>query len=237
MLIPSRGPHPFLALTVPTPPVRRKSARGSQHTVHVPDTPVTLTRVGPASLRAEVADVRRALALAGWARAARVAATDVVPGARTVLFEGVADLASLEDLLSSWPGDDSAVEPGPLVEVPVVFDGPDLDDVADRWATDAAGVAARLADTDLLSAFCGFAPGFAYLSGLPAELAVPRLGTPRSEVPAGSVAVADRWCGIYPTASPGGWRLLGRTTATLWDPASDRPALLAPGTRVRLVPA
>lgn len=222
---------------MPTPAERRKSARSSQHTVHVPDTPVTLTRVGPAALRAEVADVRRALALAGWARAAQVAAADVVPGARTVLFDGVPDLAALEDLLSSWRGDDTAVDAGPLVEVPVTWDGADLADVADRWGTDAAGVAARLARTELVSAFCGFAPGFAYLSGLPVALAVPRLATPRPVVPAGAVAVADRWCGIYPTASPGGWRLLGHTTATLWDPASDTPALLAPGTRVRLVTA
>lgn len=196
---------------------------------------MTLTRVGPSALRAEVADVGRALALAGWARASRVAATEVVPGARTVLFDGVADLSELEQLVSSWPGEDTGLEPGPLVEVPVTYDGPDLADVAARWGTDPDGVADRLARTELVSAFCGFAPGFAYLSGLPAELAVPRLATPRAQVPAGAVAVADRWCGIYPTGSPGGWRLLGHTTATLWDPASDTPALLAPGTRVRLV--
>jgi len=197
---------------------------------------VTLTRVGPAALRAEVADSARALALAAWARTARAQAVDVVPGATTVLFDGVADLDRLRGVLAAWSYDDTPVD-GPLVDVEVTFDGADLEDVAGRWGTDPAGVAARLAALDLVSAFCGFAPGFAYLSGLPAELAVPRLDTPRPEVPAGSVAVADRWCGIYPTASPGGWRLLGRTTATLWDPMSERPALLAPGTRVRLVPA
>ena len=203
----------------------------------MPDTPVTLTRVGPAALRAEVADVRRALALAAWARAASVPATEVVPGARTVLFDGVPDLPALEDLLTRWTGAGEPGEAGPLVEVPVTFDGPDLADVAARWGTDSAGVADRLGRIELVSAFCGFAPGFAYLSGLPDELAVPRLDSPRPSVPAGSVAVADRWCGIYPTASPGGWRLLGRTHATLWDASSDAPALLAPGTRVRLVPA
>jgi KipI family sensor histidine kinase inhibitor len=222
---------------VPTPAAGRNPARDTPHNVHVPDTPVTLTRVGPSAVRAEVAGVRRALALATWARASRVPATEVVPGARTVLFDGVADLPALEELLSGWVGDDAAAEEGPLVEVPVTYDGADLADVAQRWGTDPDGVASRLADSELLSAFCGFAPGFAYLSGLPSELAVPRLGTPRPEVPAGAVAVADTWCGIYPTASPGGWRLLGRTAMTLWDPASDTPALLAPGTRVRLVPA
>jgi KipI family sensor histidine kinase inhibitor len=201
----------------------------------VTDIPVKLARVGPSALRAEVADVRRALALAAWARSRGVTAAEVVPGARTVLFDGVADLSALEEQVSSWSGDDAAGEPGTLVEVPVTYDGADLADVARRWGTDPDGVGARLARTELVSAFCGFAPGFAYLSGLPAELAVPRLATPRPEVPAGAVAVADRWCGIYPTASPGGWRLLGHTTATLWDPAGDPPALLAPGTRVRLV--
>src|SRR3712207_1571675 len=84
-------------------------------------------------------------------------------------------------------------------------------------------------------AFCGFSPGFAYCRGLPERLAVPRLAEPRPRVPAGSVAVADVYTGVYPSASPGGWRLLGRTDRTLWDPAARQPALLAPGTRVRFV--
>ena len=115
----------------------------------------------------------------------------------------------------------------------MTYDGADLAYVAERWGTDPDGVAARLGELELVSAFCGFAPGFAYLSGLPAELAVPRLDSPRSAVPAGSVALADTWCGVYPTASPGGWRLLGHTTLTLWDANQAEPALLAPGTRVR----
>jgi KipI family sensor histidine kinase inhibitor len=83
--------------------------------------------------------------------------------------------------------------------------------------------------------FCGFAPGFAYCAGLPDRLAVPRLGTPRTRVPAGSVAVAGTWTGVYPTVSPGGWRLLGTTDAELWQVDRDPPALLPPGTRVRFV--
>ncbi|GFJ90481.1 hypothetical protein Prum_041230 [Phytohabitans rumicis] len=95
----------------------------------------------------------------------------------------------------------------------------------------------RLAGTELRVAFCGFAPGFAYLAGLPASWAVPRLASPRPRVPAGSVGLAGEYAGIYPTASPGGWRLVGRTDAVLFDVRRDPPALLAPGTRVRLVPA
>ena len=86
-----------------------------------------------------------------------------------------------------------------------------------------------------MAAFCGFAPGFAYLTGLPDELAVPRRQTPRTRVPVGSVALAGSWCGVYPTASPGGWQLLGHTDAPLWDVDRPQPALLAPGTRVRFV--
>jgi KipI family sensor histidine kinase inhibitor len=203
----------------------------------VADTAPTLSRLGPRALRVEVVDVDQALSLADFVRAAGLAVEEVVPGARTVVLEGVADLAAAESALATWSPEQTGAGYGPLVEVSVTYDGDDLADVADRWGTDAEGVAARLGGTELVSAFCGFAPGFAYLSGLPAALAVPRLDAPRARVPAGSVAVADRWCGVYPTASPGGWRLVGTTDAVLWDPGRDSPALLAPGTRVRLVPA
>ena len=96
---------------------------------------------------------------------------------------------------------------------------------------------ARHGGIEFVSAFCGFAPGFAYLAGLPEEYAVPRLDSPRSRVPVGSVGLAGSWCGVYPSESPGGWRLLGHTDLTLWDPDRSEPALLAPGTRVRFVPA
>jgi len=190
--------------------------------------------VGEHALLVEVDDAASALALAAWARDTGIEATDVVPGAGTVLFDGVAP--DLGERLAAWPGP-AAAAPGALVEVAVTWDGPDLEWVAERWGTDPAGVAARLGDLELVSAFCGFAPGFAYLAGLPADLAVPRLATPRPRVPAGSVALADAWCGVYPSASPGGWRLLGHTDAALWDVDRAEPALLAPGTRVRFVSA
>jgi KipI family sensor histidine kinase inhibitor len=85
--------------------------------------------------------------------------------------------------------------------------------------------------------FCGFAPGFAYLTGLDPALHLPRLATPRTAVPAGAVGIAGEFSGVYPRSSPGGWRLLGTTSAVVWDPQREPPALLVPGTRVRFRPS
>ncbi|CAI9412926.1 5-oxoprolinase subunit B family protein [Nocardioides sp. T2.26MG-1] len=194
--------------------------------------PVQLRPFGPTAVLAEVGGPAAALALATWARASGVAAVEIVPAAETVLFDGVDDVATLAATLESWSPTDP-VPPGDLVELPVTYDGPDLEFVAEAWRTDVAGVVRRHGEVEYVASFCGFAPGFAYLAGLPAELAVPRLASPRAQVPAGSVGLAGVWCGVYPSASPGGWRLIGRTDARLWDPAGDPPALLAPGTRVR----
>ena len=189
-------------------------------------------RYGASAALVEVDGALQAAALADWARVVGVEAAEIVPAARTVLFDGV-DLARLEGLLEGWRPT-SATVAGAFVEIPVVFDGPDLADVAARWGVGRDEVVGRLTSYELTSAFCGFAPGFAYLAGLPEELAVPRLATPRQRVEAGSVGLAGSWCGIYPTASPGGWRILGHTDVTLWDVELDPPALLAPGTRVVL---
>jgi len=188
--------------------------------------------VGPAALLVEVGDAAAALSLALWSRAGGVAAGEVVPAAGTVLFDGVRDRAALADLLDGWDGHD-APAPGDLVEIPTVYDGPDLEDVAAIWDCSLAEVVDRHTSTEFTASFCGFAPGFAYLTGLPAAWAVPRLAEPRTRVPAGAVGLADTWCGVYPTASPGGWRLLGTADAALWDVTREPPALLTPGTRVR----
>ncbi len=171
-----------------------------------------------------------AIGLAGWIRD-RVAAREVVPAARTVLVDGV-DQERLTAALAAW-SPERARPAGPLIELPVAYDGADLAEVARLWDMTQAEAVATHEAVEFTVAFCGFAPGFAYLGGLPRELALPRLETPRARVPAGSVALADAWCGVYPGASPGGWRLLGRTEVTLWDPATEPPALLRPGTRVR----
>jgi KipI family sensor histidine kinase inhibitor len=165
-----------------------------------------------------------------------LAAVEIVPGARTVLLDGLDDAAATAEAIRSWtPTPSVEATRAPLVQIPVTFDGEDLPAVAELWATDPAGVIERLLATPLHVAFCGFTPGWAYLAGLPEELAVPRLQTPRPRVPAGSVALADRYAGIYPNASPGGWRLVGRTDVILFDPDQKSPALLGPGTRVRFV--
>jgi KipI family sensor histidine kinase inhibitor len=191
-----------------------------------------IRRYGERAALVDVDSALQAAALADWARVAGVQADEIVPAARTVLFDGV-DVGRLGEALAGWRPR-SATVAGAFVEVPVRFDGPDLADVAGRWGVSEDEVVGRLTSYELISAFCGFAPGFAYLAGLPEELAVPRLATPRERVAKGSVGLAGAWCGIYPRSSPGGWRLVGHTDAALWDVDREPPALLAPGTRVVL---
>lgn len=190
-----------------------------------------MIRVGTRACLVEVEDAVAAASLAAWAREAGPPAVEVVPAATSVLFDGCVP-AEVEAALSHRPSP-GAVHPGPLVRVPVTYDGPDLELVAHHWGCPVDDVVARHTSTEFSSLFCGFTPGFAYLGGLPADRAVPRLDSPRKRVEPGSVALADRWCGIYPTASPGGWLVIGTTDARLWDADRDEPALLPPGTRVR----
>ncbi|NNN34945.1 allophanate hydrolase subunit 1 [Streptomyces sp. S3(2020)] len=161
---------------------------------------------------------------------------EIVPAARTVLLDGLADPARLASELTA-----SAVPPAPprardVVELPVRYDGPDLADVAAHWGVAPHEVARIHAATGFTVAFCGFAPGFGYLTGLPRQYDVPRRATPRTAVPPGSVALAGPYTGVYPRSSPGGWQLIGTTDTVLWDHARVPAALLSPGTRVRFVP-
>ncbi|MET8081571.1 5-oxoprolinase subunit PxpB [Streptomyces sp. NPDC005303] len=162
---------------------------------------------------------------------------EIVPAARTVLLDGLADPAGLAAELTS-----SEVPPAPsrareVIELRVRYDGPDLADVAAHWGVSPEEVARIHSGTEFTVAFCGFAPGFGYLTGLPARYDVPRRATPRTAVPAGSVALAGPYTGVYPRSSPGGWQLIGTTDAVLWDHARVPAALLSPGTRVRFVEA
>lgn len=193
-----------------------------------------LRRFGRDHLLVELDDAQQALAVYDEARRRGVRAGDIVSAARTVLFEAVDDVDALAASLPSWETSGTSTT-GDLVEVPTTYDGEDLDDVAHRWDMTRDEVVATHTGAELVVAFCGFAPGFPYCTGLPGRLAVPRLDSPRPRVPAGAVGLAGPFTGIYPTASPGGWRLIGRTDLVLWDVERDPPATLVPGTRVRFV--
>ncbi len=180
-----------------------------------------------------------AAALRRLASAADIALTDVVPGAATVLVSArdAGQLGRLLSLLATIELNDEHPRSatGPLVEIRVRYDGPDLDAVAAATGLYVAEVIRRHCGVTYQAAFTGFAPGFAYLAGLDPLLRLPRRSSPRPSVPAGAVAIADTYTAVYPRSSPGGWHLLATTDAVLFDPAREPPALLAPGTRVRFV--
>ncbi|ASW56364.1 allophanate hydrolase subunit 1 [Plantactinospora sp. KBS50] len=162
---------------------------------------------------------------------------DIVPGARTVLLDAGPDGPDrnrLAALLAGWaePAGDAAPT-GPAVEIPVRYDGDDLAEVCRLTGLTRDALIAAHTGADFTVAFCGFAPGFAYLTGAPEPLRVPRRGTPRTAVPAGAVGLAGEYTGVYPRRSPGGWQLIGRTSLVLWDETRPEPARLTPGTRVR----
>jgi len=122
-----------------------------------------------------------------------------------------------------------------VVEIPVVYDGDDLDDVARATGLEPSDVIARHSGSSFRVDFCGFAPGFGYLRGLDPRLHLPRRATPRTRVPAGSVAIAAEFTAVYPRPSPGGWHLLGSTDRVMFDPDRSPPALFEPGVHVRFV--
>jgi KipI family sensor histidine kinase inhibitor len=124
-------------------------------------------------------------------------------------------------------------EPGRLHRIPVVYDGPDLDEIAARLGLSRQRVI-ELHGRPIYRAFLvGFVPGWAYLGPLPEELVVPRRAVPRTRVPAGSVAIAGEQTGIYPLDTPGGWNVIGRTSVKLFVPDSDPPSLFRAGDRVK----
>jgi KipI family sensor histidine kinase inhibitor len=135
---------------------------------------------------------------------------------------------------------ESSQQQPPPIEIPVRYggvDGPDLDEVAHRTGLAPARVIELHASVEYRVYMLGFAPGFAYLGELPAELELPRRETPRPRVPAGSVAIAARQTAVYPLITPGGWHLIGRTEVQLWQPRRQPPTLLSAGDAVRFVAA
>ncbi|MBX3597774.1 MAG: 5-oxoprolinase/urea amidolyase family protein [Rhizobiaceae bacterium] len=164
---------------------------------------------------------------------------ELVPAARTVMVkfdphrfhsdELIADL-SLRNLSGLvWR------HAGPLVEIPVRYDGEDLQEVADLVGVTPQEVVRRHTACEYVVAFTGFAPGFAYMVSPDANLVVPRRKTPRTRVPAGAVALADTFSGVYPKDSPGGWQLIGTTDLPMFDLDREPAALLQPGSRVRFI--
>ncbi len=202
--------------------------------------PRRVRRFGDGALVADVDSVGDAHGLAaavsgagGWH-----GVEDVVVGYRSVTVVAdptVTDLEAMAAELSRLPAAARHRGPRRQVEIPVAFDGPDLDDVAGLAGTTRAAVVDALVGAELCVAFLGFLPGFAYVDRLPEALAaVPRRSSPRPTVPAGSVALGGGFAGIYPQASPGGWQILGRTGFELFDPDTAPFATLRPGDTIRL---
>ena len=169
---------------------------------------------------------------------------DLIPAARSLLVLLRPGLPSSGELASALevevaPDEGFAAPDARDHEIPVVYGGeagPDLARIASVHGLSQEELASVHASVVYTVGFLGFAPGFAYLFGLPAKLAAPRLATPRTKVPAGSVAIGGEFTGIYPRATPGGWRIIGRAEVALFDAALDPPARLLPGDLVKLVP-
>ncbi|WP_035793312.1 5-oxoprolinase subunit B family protein [Kitasatospora mediocidica] len=202
---------------------------------------MTVRPVGDRALLVEAGSSDQVAALYARLLAERAAGrlgevAEIVPAARTVLLDGVARPEALARTVGGWTVTATPPADGPLLEVPTRYDGADLPEVAALWGVGVAEAVAIHSGVEYRVAFCGFAPGFGYLTGLPQRYAVPRRATPRPSVPVGAVALAGPYTGVYPRSSPGGWQLLGRTALALWDERREPAALLAPGVRVRFVP-
>jgi len=208
---------------------------------------VRLLRFGGSGVLVELSSGAQVMAAYRTLRAALAdgrldGVAELVPAARTVLLTAAAGtplprdrvralLASLDELDGSdGPADSTG---SAEVVIPVRYDGADLDLVARTAELTVPEVVELHSSTEYTVAFCGFSPGFGYLTGLPEPLRQARLDDARPAVPAGSVALAGEFTAVYPRSSPGGWRLLGHTEEVMFDPSADPPARLAPGDRVR----
>jgi KipI family sensor histidine kinase inhibitor len=203
-----------------------------------------MRRVGEDALLVETGSLAESHRLDAVLRGRGIAAVEeIVPGPESVLVVasggGFGEIwKQIEEVVSESGVRGQVGAPGSAeVVVEVVYDGVDLGVVAELTGLRVDEVIARHFGSSFVVGWLGFAPGFAYLVGLDPALEVPRLEVPRTSVPAGSVAIAGGYSAIYPAASPGGWRLLGRTTMRVWDTEAEPPSLLRPGTRVRMVPA
>ena len=201
--------------------------------------PVCLRRAGDRGALLELSDNAAAVRVARALAATPSRFVDVVPGQCTVLvtWDHEVRREELLALVEAALDEDGDVNHGREVEIPVLYDGIDLEDVARQAGLSTEEVAVRHLGAEYVVGFLGFVPGFAYLLGGDPRLHVPRLDEPREFVPAGSVALGGPYSGIYPRDLPGGWNIIGRTGMTLFDPALAPPALLAAGDRVHFVRA
>ena len=195
----------------------------------------TVLDYGDQALMLECGSTAEVLAFTDALRAAALpGVVDIVPASRTVLvkLEGPRYQGVLRQRLRKLrvsPVTTAPVERSADVMIDVLYDGPDLTEVAERTGLSAAQVIEAHTTTLWRVGFSGFAPGFAYLVGGDPRLRVPRRDEPRTSVPAGSVALAGEYSAVYPRQSPGGWQLIGHTDAVLWDTDRPDPALLTPG--------
>lgn len=194
---------------------------------------------GTTALLVELDDLDDVLALyAALVRDRPPGVIDIVPAARTLLVVTDPSVTSLSDVAGTvrrTPLRPERRAAGALVRVPVRYDGADLDDAARLLGVTSADLVTRHTAQEWTVAFCGFAPGFGYLTSRGWPHTVPRRTIPRTRVPAGSVALAGEFSGVYPRESPGGWQLIGHTELPVFDLARERAALLHPGDRVRFV--
>ncbi len=199
--------------------------------------------MGERALLVEVGSLDAVLALHGRLEASRPdGIVDLVPAARTVLVRidpRRLSLAAARSWIVHAPEAERAAttREAPLVELDAVYDGPDLAETAELLGLGPGELVRRHTAAEWTVAFTGFAPGFGYLVSPAWPFDVPRLGTPRTRVPAGAVGLAAGFAGAYPRETPGGWRLIAETSAPLWVPDAAAPALLTPGARVRFRPA
>ena len=182
-----------------------------------------------------------------WRLAQRVATlpdvVDVIPGMNnitvTLTDPQTLALAAIERLQRWWEESEALEPDSRAIDIPVIYggeQGPDLTEVARLSGFTPKQVVELHASVDYVVWFLGFQPGFPYLGGLPASLAMPRRAEPRLKVPAGSVGIGGQQTGIYPLSTPGGWQLIGRTSLPLFSPNREEPILLRPGDTVRFVP-
>jgi KipI family sensor histidine kinase inhibitor len=194
--------------------------------------PVSLT-----VLIVELKDLDETLALFASLEAEPVdGIVDIVPAARTLMIRFKSEMLAAETIAAEISKRDLSAKIPPsdmLVEIPVTYDGEDLRDVAELTGLSVDEVIGRHTASEFTVAFCGFAPGFGYLVGGDPALQVPRRQSPRTKIPAGSVALAGAFSGVYPQASPGGWQIIGTTPLKMWDLTREPPALFQPGYRVR----